>query len=40
MQGLIVYPGIVDHNHLQEIQVLCSCPQGIFSITSEIGLHK
>ena len=34
MQGLIVYPGIVDHNHLQEIQVLCSCPQGIFSITS------
>ncbi|XP_021021697.1 endogenous retrovirus group K member 6 Pro protein-like [Mus caroli] len=34
MQGLIVYPGIVDHHHLQEIQVLCSCPQGIFSITS------
>jgi hypothetical protein len=33
MQGLIVYPGIVDHHHLQKIQVLCSCPQGIFSIT-------
>ena len=33
LQGLVVHPGVVDHQHLQDIQVLCSCPQGIFSIS-------
>lgn len=31
-QGLIVYPGIIDNSHVPEIQVLCSSPNGVFSI--------
>ncbi|XP_052028865.1 endogenous retrovirus group K member 7 Pro protein-like [Apodemus sylvaticus] len=33
LQGLIVHPGIIDNQHTQEIQVLCSSPKGIFSIS-------
>lgn len=33
LQGLIVYPGVVDGQHSPEIQVLCSSPRGVFSIT-------
>lgn len=33
LQGLIVHPGIVDNQHTPEIQVLCSCPGGVFSIS-------
>ncbi|XP_062951833.1 endogenous retrovirus group K member 7 Pro protein-like [Cynocephalus volans] len=33
LNGLIVYPGVVDCQHSPEIQVLCSCPGGVFSIT-------
>lgn len=32
LQGLIIYPGIVDPYHKEEIQVLCSSPRGVFSI--------
>lgn len=32
LQGLIVYPGLVDGQHTPEIQILCSSPQGVFSI--------
>lgn len=32
MQGLVVYPGLIDEHHIPEVQVLCSSPQGIFSI--------
>lgn len=32
MKGLIVYPGLVDHQHIPDIQVLCTCPEGVFSI--------
>lgn len=31
-QGLVVHPGVVDNQHENRIQVLCSCPSGIFSI--------
>lgn len=31
-RGLIVHPGIVDNQHIPDIQILCSSPQGIFSI--------
>lgn len=31
-KGLVVYPGIIDNQHIPEIQVLCSSPQGVFSI--------
>lgn len=34
LQGLIVYPGVVDGQHSSEVQVLCSCPKGVFSITN------
>lgn len=33
LQGLIVYPGIVDNDHSVDIQVLCSSPKGVFSIS-------
>lgn len=33
LQGLIVHPGIVDNQHSTEIQILCSSPTGIFSIS-------
>lgn len=33
LQGLIVYPGIVDNQHSTEIQILCSSPKGVFSIS-------
>lgn len=32
LQGLVVYPGLVDNQHSLEVQILCSSPQGIFSI--------
>lgn len=32
LQGLIVHPGLVDGQHTPEIQILCSSPQGVFSI--------
>ena len=32
LQGLVVHPGLVDEQHVPAIQVLCSSPQGIFSI--------
>lgn len=31
-QGLIVHPGIIDNHHIPDIQILCSSPQGVFSI--------
>lgn len=31
-QGLVVHPGIVDNQHVPDIQILCSSPQGVFSI--------
>ena len=33
LQGLIVHPGVVDQDYEGELQVLCSCPQGVFSIS-------
>ena len=30
LQGLIVHPGVVDQDYKGELQVLCSCPQGVF----------
>ena len=33
LQGLIVHPGLVDSQHTAEIQALCSCPSGVFSIS-------
>ena len=33
LRGLIVHPGIIDNQHAPEIQVLCSSPDGIFSIS-------
>jgi hypothetical protein len=32
LQDLIVHPGVVDQDYKGELQVLCSCPQGVFSI--------
>lgn len=32
LQGLIVHPGVVDQDYEGELQVLCSSPQGVFSI--------
>lgn len=34
LKGLIVHPGIIDQDYTGEFQVLCSCPQGVFSISS------
>lgn len=31
-RGLIVHPGLVDNQHVPDIQILCSSPQGVFSI--------
>ena len=31
--GLIVHPGVVDQDYKGELQVLSSCPQGVFSIS-------
>lgn len=33
LQGLIVYPGLVDNQHVPRIQILCSSPGGVFSIS-------
>ena len=33
LQVLIVFPGVVDQDYKGELQVLCSCPQGVFSIS-------
>ena len=33
LQGLIVHPGVVDQDYKGELQVLCSCPQVVFSIS-------
>jgi hypothetical protein len=32
-QGLIVHPGVVNQDYEGELQVPCSCPQGVFSIS-------
>lgn len=34
LRGLVVHPGVVDHLHSPEIQVLCSSPRGVFSISA------
>lgn len=31
-QGLLVHPGLIDNQHTLDIQALCSCPSGVFSI--------
>ena len=33
LKVLIVHPGVVDQDYEGELQVLCSCPQGVFSIS-------
>jgi dUTPase len=33
LQDLIVHPGVIDQNYEGELQVLCSCSQGVFSIS-------
>lgn len=33
LKGLMVHPGILDQDFTGQLQVLCSCPQGIFSIS-------
>jgi dUTPase len=33
LQGLIVHPGVINQDYEGELQVLCSCPQGVFSIS-------
>jgi dUTPase len=33
LQGLIVHPGVVNQDYEGELQVFCSCPQGVFSIS-------
>ena len=33
LQGLIVHPGDVDQDYEGGLQVLCSCPQGVVSIS-------
>ena len=33
LQGLVVHPGVMDCQHSPEIQVLCSSPKGVFSIS-------
>ena len=33
LQGLIVHPGVVDQDYKGKLQILCSCPQGVFSIS-------
>ena len=33
LKGLMVHPGILDQDFTEQLQVLCSCPQGIFSIS-------
>lgn len=32
LQGLVVYPGLIDNQHQMELQILCSSPNGVFSI--------
>lgn len=33
LQGLMVHPGVIDQEHTPDIQILCSSPYGIFSIS-------
>jgi hypothetical protein len=33
LQALIVHPGVVDQDYKGKLQVLCSCPQCVFSIS-------
>jgi dUTPase len=33
LQGLTVHPGVLNQDYEGELQVLCSCPQGVFSIS-------
>ena len=33
LAGLVVHPGVMDCQHSPEIQVLCSSPKGVFSIS-------
>lgn len=40
LKGLIVHPGIIDQDYTGELQVLCSCPQGVFSISSGDGIAQ
>ncbi|XP_052016347.1 endogenous retrovirus group K member 7 Pro protein-like [Apodemus sylvaticus] len=40
MKGLVVHPGVVDQDYEGELRVLCSSPQGVFSISSGDGIAQ
>ena len=33
LQGLLVHLGVINQDYEWELQIICSCPQGVFSIS-------